>query len=123
MVQLRRNKDGTRTWVMEGETLQERLAELATIFNFHARKDNDLQLDPRFTAELMAMQTQALIRMAEKQEQELRALRKAAEEFAVFKAEMLAELKALKEPERKKLDKPQLSSTPRRTNNDQKPPT
>lgn len=110
MVQLRRNDDGSHTWLMEGETLQERLQELATIFNFHARKDSDLKLDPRFTAELLALQTKDLLKIAEQQEQELRALRKAAEEFAVFKAEILAEIKALKEPDAQKLDKPRLKT-------------
>jgi len=106
MVQLRRKSDGSRTWVMEGETLQERLAERVTIFNFHARKDNDINLDARFTAELLAMQTRDLLAIALQQEKELRELRTIAEEFVVFKAEMLAELKALKEPDNKRLDKP-----------------
>lgn len=114
MVQLRRNADGSRTWLMEGETLQERLKELATIFEFHARKDHDINLDARFTAELLAMQTTDLLRLAEQQARELRELRKMAEEFVVFKAEMLAELKALKDPDSKKLDKPKLKPPPAR---------
>jgi len=117
MVQLRRNADGSRTWLMEGETLQERLQELATVFEFHARKDHDIKLDPRFTAELLAMQTTDLLRLAEQQERELRALRGAAEEFAVFKAEILAEIKALKYPEDKTLDKPRLKAPPARKGN------
>ena len=121
MVQLRRNEDGSHTWLMEGETLPERLAELATIFKVHAKKGDGLKLDPRFTAELLAMQTEALLRMAEKQEQELRTLRKTAEEFALFKAEVLVELKALKEPETKKLDKPQFKAPPGSNNNNPKP--
>lgn len=114
MVQLRRNSDGSRTWVMEGETLTERLEELATIFNFHARKDHDIKLDARFTAELMDMQTKALLDMARQQERELRELRKVAEELVVFKAAVLEELKALKEPDSRKLDKPQFKAPPAR---------
>lgn len=121
MVQLRRNKDGSHTWLMEGDTLQERLQELATIFNVHARKDNDLKLDPRFTAELLAMQTKDLLKIAEQQERELRELRKTVEEFAVFKEEILAELKALKEPHGQKLDKPPFKARPRSNNDNQKP--
>jgi|GEM_PF-1321236 hypothetical protein len=106
MVQLRRNADGSRTWLMEGETLPERLREIATIFSYHADKNHEVRLDHRFTAELLAMQTADLVRLAEEQERELRALREAVAEFTVFKAEILAALKELKEPDNKALDKP-----------------
>lgn len=107
MVQLRTDNSGKRTWVLEGETLKERLEELAIIFNYHAKASNKVDMDARFTAELLEMQTRGLMAMAEKQEQELKALRKVAEEFLIFKAETTAALKKLKEPDdAPALDKP-----------------
>lgn len=107
MVQLRTDNSGKRTWILEGETLKERIEELAIIFNYHSKASNKVDLDPRFTAELLEIQTRALAAMAEKQEQELKELRKVAEEFVLFKAEMKAALQALKKPDTPPaLDKP-----------------
>src|SRR5690554_3211651 len=107
MVQLRTDNSGKRTWVLEGDTLKERLEELAVIFNYHSKASNKIEMDPRFTAEMLEMQTRGLMAMAEKQEQELKELRKVAEEFVLFKAEMKAALQALKKPDDvPALDKP-----------------
>jgi len=108
MVKIRKKPEGGITWVLEGETLPERLEEFATIFNFHARESGGTRLDPRFTAELLALQTRAMVEMARAQENELKRLRELEREFALFRAEILAEVNALRNPIPPSLDKPRL---------------
>ncbi len=110
MVKIRKKPEGGITWVLEGETLPERLEEFATIFNFHARESGGTKLDPRFTAELLELQTRAMVQMARAQETELKRLRELEREFALFRAEILAEVKTLRNPPSSGLDKPKLKA-------------
>lgn len=106
MVKIRREGNGT-TWLLEGETLPERLDELTEIFKFYSRKDGQT-MDPRFMAEVMALQTQALAHMARAQEQEMERLRKVEKDMDALRKEFTAAMQELKAPAQGRLNKPAL---------------
>ncbi len=105
MVKIRREGNKT-TWLLEADTLPERLEELAEIFNFHSKEQSSERIDQRFMAEIMALQTKSLAEMARAQELELERLRKVENEVALLREEFRAEIAKLKQPEHGRLQKP-----------------
>ena len=105
MVKIRREGNKT-TWLLEADTLPERLEELSEIFNFHSKENSSERIDQRFMAEIMALQTRALAEMARAQEEELQRLRNVEKELAELRTEFRNEIENLKQPQHGKLDKP-----------------
>ncbi len=105
MVKIRREGNKT-TWLLEADTLPERLEELSEIFNFHSKENSNERIDPRFMAEILALQTKALAEMARAQEEEIERLRHVEKELAELRAEFRHEMEKLKQPLHGKLDKP-----------------
>lgn len=108
MVKIRREGNGT-TWLLEGETLPERLDELTEIFKFYSRKDGQT-MDPRFMAEVMSLHTQALAQMARMQEEEMNRLRKVESEVAAMRKEFKAAMEKMENPQQGQLNKRTLSA-------------
>lgn len=105
MVKIRREGNKT-TWLLEADTLPERLEELSEIFNFHSKEENNERIDQRFMAEIMTLQTKALAEMAHAQKEEIERLRKVEAELAELRTKFKEEIEKLKQPQHGKLDKP-----------------
>lgn len=102
MVQIKRDA-GKTTWLLEGERLSERLDELTVIFNHHSKENGTERIDPRFMAEILALQTGMLAQMARHQEAELERLRALEQDVARLKA-------LLEPPAMTELSKPALKT-------------
>ncbi|MDP2206386.1 MAG: hypothetical protein Q8K65_08775 [Alphaproteobacteria bacterium] len=105
MVKIRREGNKT-TWLLEEETLSGRLRELAVIFNHHSKQTGDDRMDPRFMAETLSMQADALAGMARKQEEEIERLRRVERDLAELRAEFRTEIEKIKQAPQGTLDKP-----------------
>lgn len=105
MVKIRREGNKT-TWLLEADTLPERLEELSEIFNFHSKESSSERIDQRFMAEIMTLQTKALAEMARAQEKEIERLRAIESELAALRSEFRNEIAQLRQPQHGKLDKP-----------------
>lgn len=105
MVKIRREGNKT-TWLLEADTLPEKLEELSEIFNFHSKEQSTERIDQRFMAEILTLQTKALADMARTQEEELQRLRVVEQELKALREEFKAEIDKLKQPQHGKLDKP-----------------
>lgn len=115
MVKIRREGSKT-TWLLEEDSLSGRLRELAVIFNHHSRQSGDERMDPRFMAEALSMQAEALANMAQTQEAEIERLRRVERDLAELRAEFRAEMDKIKQAPQVALDKPAM----RRPSNDVK---
>lgn len=105
MVKIRRESNKT-TWLLEADTLPERLEELTEIFNFHSKEQSSERIDQRFMAEIMALQTKSLAEMARAQEEEIERLRNVEKELAALREEFKTEIAKLKQPKHGRLEKP-----------------
>lgn len=105
MVKIRRDGNNT-TWVLEEESLAGRLRELSVIFKHHSKHSHDDRMDPRFFAETLAIQTEALADMAERQEKTIERLKTAERDLEALREEFRAEMQKLREPACGKLEKP-----------------
>lgn len=105
MVKIRREGSKT-TWLLEEETLFGRLRELAVIFNHHSKQNGDERMDPRFMAETLSMQAEALSELARQQEAEIERLRRVERDLAELRAEFRTEMEKQRQGTQGTLDKP-----------------